>query len=76
MTPEEQLIAAARKNYLGVFFSHPARRNGLPWISFVKQGSTLAEFHDIEAAFAWLPKPKNHLLDAAGKPIQSSALSI
>jgi len=76
MTPEQQLIDAARKNYLGVHFDGKAKRNGLPHIRFVKQGACLAEFHDIGDAFAWLPKPKNHLLDAAGKPIQSPALSI
>lgn len=57
---EQQLIDTARKYYLGVFFSHPAKRKGLAWISFVKQGATLAEFHDIESAFAWLPQTQNH----------------
>lgn len=70
---EQQLIDAARKNYLGVHFDGRAKRNGLPHIRFMKQGACLAEFHDLESAFAWLPKPKNDLPGAAGKPLHSTA---
>jgi len=71
MTTDDQLIKLAAKHRLGVYFSSKARRDGLPFIQILKDDYCLAEFHDLDDAFNWFPK--NHLPDAAGKPIPSSA---
>lgn len=71
MTPEDQLLETARRQHIGVFIDSKAKRDGLPYILFMKNGMGLAEFEDVDDALNWFPK--NHLSDAAGKAIQSSA---
>lgn len=71
MTTDDQLIKLAAKHRLGVYFCAKAKRNGQPHIRILKDSYCLAEFHDTTDAFAWFPK--NHLPDADGKPIHSTA---
>lgn len=70
-TPEDQLIETARRQHIGIFIDARARRAGLPFIRFLKDGACLAEFEDVTDAFNWFPKIDSP--GAAGKSIQSSA---
>lgn len=73
MTLEDQVLTIASQHHIGVFFDARARRNGVPWIFFKRNGICLAEFHGASDALAWFPSSQNHSLAANGELIPSVA---
>lgn len=56
MTTEDEIIAIAKQQRIGVFLDSKARRDRLAWIFYKQNGACLAEFYSLADALAWLPK--------------------